>query len=231
MLCLQPRSNPDACAFSIRNRIHNFAAAVRTIPAGKELRIRGLASHAIDKNATPFKLNRCSGTTVFRKKTRVRPLPDRQNNKIRSEHKLRTAFRNKRAIFRRDQFRQFNPLNSLVAMDTNRLNMPKESNPFVFGMSILKLERRHLFRTAPVSNMHFTSAQPRSRDRRVDSGVSCADDYHSSRHRSHSARLVPRDEIKRIRHSVEVLSCYSELMNRSKPNPQKDRIVFAFYLG
>src|SRR6266478_436855 len=89
MLHLQPRGNANASAFSVRNRVHNLAAAIRAISPGKKLRVGSLARCAVDEDSTAFKLYLPVLTSRLREKTRVRPLPDRQNNQICFERKLR----------------------------------------------------------------------------------------------------------------------------------------------
>src|SRR5258707_4444907 len=59
MLHLQPRRNADAGAFSIRNRVHNLAAAIRAIPTRKELWVRRLACSTVNEDASALQLNLC----------------------------------------------------------------------------------------------------------------------------------------------------------------------------
>jgi hypothetical protein len=80
MSSLQPRGDANACALPIRNRIHNFTAAVGAISTGKEFGIRGLAGRTIDEYAASFKLHFRASISVLRKKTTVSALPNRQNN-------------------------------------------------------------------------------------------------------------------------------------------------------
>src|SRR6266436_6153678 len=57
MLYLQPRGNASTGAFSVRNRVHDFAATVSAISTRKKLRMRGLARDAVYDNAPAFQLN------------------------------------------------------------------------------------------------------------------------------------------------------------------------------
>src|ERR1700741_3375401 len=47
MLHLQPRGDPDARAFSVRDCVHPLAAAIRTIPTSKKLWVGSLACRAV----------------------------------------------------------------------------------------------------------------------------------------------------------------------------------------
>jgi hypothetical protein len=47
-LSLQPRGNPNARALSIRDRIHDLAAAIRAISTRKELRVGHLTCGTVD---------------------------------------------------------------------------------------------------------------------------------------------------------------------------------------
>src|SRR5437762_12934653 len=83
MLHLQPRGNADARAFSVRDCVHNLPAPISAITAGKELRVGSLACRPVNEDASAFQLNLLALAFRFNKKTRMRPLPDRQNNQIR----------------------------------------------------------------------------------------------------------------------------------------------------
>jgi hypothetical protein len=92
MLHLQPRGNANAGALSVRNRVHDLAAAIRAIPTRKKLWVRSLASRTVNEDTTAFQLN-LRVLARFTQKTRMRTLPNRQNNKIRFKRKLRASFR------------------------------------------------------------------------------------------------------------------------------------------
>src|ERR1700734_1918953 len=53
---LQPRGNTDARAFSVRDRVHDFAAAIGAVAAGEELGVRGLAGGAVDHDPPSLQL-------------------------------------------------------------------------------------------------------------------------------------------------------------------------------
>jgi hypothetical protein len=93
MLHLQPRGNADAGAFSVRNRVHNLATTVRAISTSKKFRVGSLTCRAIDEDASAFQLNLRAPASRLSEKTGMCPLPDRQNNEIRFERKLRARFR------------------------------------------------------------------------------------------------------------------------------------------
>jgi hypothetical protein len=57
MLHPQPCCDTDPSTLSIRNRIDNLAATVRTISAGKKLRVRGLSRGTINDDAPTFQPN------------------------------------------------------------------------------------------------------------------------------------------------------------------------------
>src|SRR5882762_159732 len=57
MLHLQPRGNANAGALSVRNRVHDLAAAIRAIPTRKKLWVRSLTGRAVNQDASAFQLN------------------------------------------------------------------------------------------------------------------------------------------------------------------------------
>src|SRR3979490_1034604 len=183
MLYLQPRGNADAGALSVRNRVPTLAAAIRAIPTSKKLRIGSLARCVIDDNASAFKLNLRVLASGFREKTRVRPLSDRQNDKIYLEQKLRAWLWDERPILGRYKLRKFNPLDGLVPINTNRLNMPQELHSLVPGRFMFEGARRHLLRAAPAHNMHFSGSKPNGCNCCIDSGVSSPHHHHALGHR------------------------------------------------
>src|ERR1700753_3706092 len=52
----QPRGDADARAFSVRHRIHDFAASVGAVATGKKIWIRGLPGCPVDDDAAPFEV-------------------------------------------------------------------------------------------------------------------------------------------------------------------------------
>src|SRR3984885_6525283 len=72
---LQPRGNPDACAFSVSDCVDHLAAAVGAITARKIFRIRGLARGPVDHDAAVLTLDLGGNPCLGR-------LSDRQDQQI-----------------------------------------------------------------------------------------------------------------------------------------------------
>src|ERR1700729_2693845 len=119
----------------------------------------------------------------------------------------------------------------MIPENANRLNMPEKSHPLGYSVGIFEGERRHLLGSSPVYDMHFVSAEPHSGNRCVNSGVSRTYDNYASGYRRNFTRLVAGNEINRICHSIKPLARNTKLVDRSKADSEKDRIVTSFNLS
>src|SRR5260370_42286855 len=56
MLDPQPRGDADACAFSVGDCVDHLTAAIGTVSAREEFRVRSLAGGPVDDNTAPCQL-------------------------------------------------------------------------------------------------------------------------------------------------------------------------------
>ena len=167
----QPRGDADACAFSVRHRIDDFAASVGAVAAGKKLWMRGLPGSAVNHDAAPFQFN-------FFRQADLGRLPNSQDNQIPRERKFRPGSRNDRSVSGCFEADQLNRLHGFVTEDARGLCMPQKLHSLEPRVLVFKGECRHLLRTPPVHDVYVARPQPDGRDGGIDGRVSRTDDDH-----------------------------------------------------